>query len=94
MISIKEAICQKLTGSMEELTERAGEWSLDCDKTLLEVLHDFSAGFLTSVKEVQESLDQLDRGAHDVAVRAQTAQNRFRLLAHQHFIKQVRMIHC
>lgn len=76
---------------MEDLTEQAGDWSLESDKKLLAVLHDFSAGFLTGVREVQDSLDRLDKATNDVAVRAQTAQNRFRLLAHQHFIEQVRV---
>ena len=74
---------------MEDLTEQAADWSLESDRKLLAVLHDFSASFLTGVKEVQDSLDRLDKAASDVAVRAQTAQNRFRLLAHQHFVEQV-----
>lgn len=75
-------------GSPEE-DPAAKPWSLESDRKLLATLQEFSAGFLTSLKQTQDALDQLLKDTQDVEVRAATASNRFRLLAHTHYVEQV-----
>ncbi len=76
---------------MEGLPSAFGEWDLESDKKLLACLQRFSAGFLSRVSEAEDSLDHLLRDTKTAEIRANDVGNRFRLLAHTHFIEQVGM---
>ena len=67
----------------------AEQWLLDSDQKLLAAVQEFSAGFLTSLRQTQDALHQLLKDTRDVEVRTASAGNRLRLLAHTHFVEQV-----
>lgn len=74
---------------MAGLPSDFGEWSLDSDKKLLASLQQFSASFLSRLHDVELSFNQLQRNCEEAEIRATHVNNRFRLLAHTHFVEQV-----
>ena len=74
---------------MEGLPDPYKEWTLEADKKLFNVLQEFSASFLTRMKEAEIAVTCLAKKAQDAEIRANCAQASFRQLANSHYIEQV-----
>ena len=74
---------------MEGYPDPEAEWTLEADKKLFDVLQQFSASFLTRLKEAQTAVSCLAKSAEDAETRANCAQAAFRQLANTHYIEQV-----
>ena len=75
---------------MEGYPDPEADWNLDADRKLFDALQQFSASFLTRLKEAQTAVSSLAKSAEDAETRANCAQASFRQLANTHYIEQVR----
>jgi hypothetical protein len=75
---------------MEGLPDTLKEWSLEADRQLFAALQQFSASFLTRLKDTEESVANLSKDVEDACVRGGCLQTSFRQLANSHYIEQVR----
>ena len=75
---------------MDVPCEQAEQWFLHSDEKVLAAVQQFSAEFLTGLRETQDALQHLLKDTQDVEVRTATACNRLRLLGNMTFVEQVR----
>lgn len=77
------------TNYMEELPDPQEDWNLEADRKLFDALQQFSASFLTRLKEAQTAVNCLAKNTEDVEIRANCAKASFRRLANTHYIEEV-----
>lgn len=71
----------------EELAQRCGDWSLQQDKQLLELLKSFSANVVDRAKRVEEKMDDLACKTNETKVRLNNTLNEFLMLTNTQFIE-------
>ncbi len=74
---------------MEGYPDPEADWTLEADRKLFDALQQFSASFLTRLKEAHIAVSSLAKNAEDAETRAKCAQAAFRQLANTHYIEQV-----
>ena len=74
---------------MEQLPDPHREWDLGADKQLFAALQQFSASFLTRLKDTEAAVATLAKSVEDADVRARCVHASFRQLANSHYIEQV-----
>jgi len=81
---------------MDELPDPHKDWDLDADRKLFAALQQFSASFLTEIKDAETAMASLAKDVEDADIRAKCAQAFFRQLANSHYIEQVnyQLCHC
>ena len=75
---------------MEGLPDPHKDWDLEADRKLFAALQQFSASFLTRLKDTEAAVASLSKDVEDAGVRASCVQTSFRQLASSHYIEQVR----
>ena len=75
---------------MEGLPDPHKDWDLEADRKLFAALQQFSASFLTRLKDTEAAVASLSKDVEDADVRASCVQTSFRQLANSHYMEQVR----